>query len=159
MESHTSQKRKFDEMENSPCVFCQDEYDRNSLQMATGSGRQKVKDCMERRKALGDVKNKGVIERLKREIIKDSELRWHRKCYSDFTHKEKIGRLETPASQITDTPGPSHLHEKVHSLRGQSTPFNEKRCIYCQQSQEINSKNKLIYVTTFKKSNEIFRCK
>ena len=87
-------------MENSLCVFCQDEYDGNSLQMATGSGRQKVKDYMERRKALGDVKNKGVIERLEREIIKDSELRWHRKCYSDFTHREKIGRLETPASRI-----------------------------------------------------------
>ena len=62
METHTCQKRKFDEMENSLCVFCQDEYERNSLQMATRSGRQKVKDCMERKKALGDVKNKGVIK-------------------------------------------------------------------------------------------------
>ena len=30
--------------------------------MATRSGLEKVKDCVESRKTLGDVKNKGVIE-------------------------------------------------------------------------------------------------
>jgi hypothetical protein len=93
----------------------------------------------------------------------DPELVWYRKCYSDFTHKDKIKRLtETVQSDNTSkrrresSEGmPSGVStSEACSTRRTTQPVNWDLCMFCH---EPDGKQRLISVSTFNVSKNILK--
>ena len=91
----------------------------------------------------------------------DPELVWHRKCYSDFTHKGKIKRLtETVQSDNTSKRRRESSEGMLSgvstsedcSTRRSTQPVNWDLCMFCQ---EPDGKQRLISVSTFNVSKNI----
>jgi hypothetical protein len=64
---------------------------------ATEEGKSKVVEVAIKRKSLNDTSSLGVIERILATIGTGeniNDLKWHRSCYSKFTHIGMLNRLE-----------------------------------------------------------------
>ncbi|CAB3992838.1 Hypothetical predicted protein [Paramuricea clavata] len=77
------------------CIFCQTSLKDEHLRAATDYSRTVVRDAMNLQSKFRDVGNRETISRLE-EVINsiDTSIVWHVKCYSIFTSKDKIQRLE-----------------------------------------------------------------
>jgi len=76
-------------------------------------------------------------------------LVWHRKCYGQFTDKNKIERLRNP-KPVHSKEEPSCSSNEAsgsgrHSLRRAVQPVNWNLCIFCQSADQ---KARLISVMT-----------
>jgi len=80
------------------CIFCQTHQASVPLSQETDHGLAIVRNAADSRKKLRDTKNIDVIDRLENVFGSDmpKTLVWHRKCYSQFTDKNKIERLRKP---------------------------------------------------------------
>ena len=64
------------------CTVCH-ENDSDKLVHPGPQGIERIKECARQRHKLKDVKSRDVIDRIQNTPYK--KLKWHRKCYSDFT--------------------------------------------------------------------------
>ena len=83
------------EVDAKACIFCQKRLKDEYLRTATGHCKTVVRDAMNMRNKFRDVQNRETITRLE-EVMdnKDVSILWHVKCFSLFTSKDKIRRLE-----------------------------------------------------------------
>lgn len=88
----------------------------------------------------------------------EPRLFWQRNCYSDFTHKGKIARLNKTRVQSDNTAkrrrdsSEDMLHSVSTSTRRLTNAVNWDLCIFCQKPDE---KQRLISVSTFNVSKSI----
>jgi len=83
---------------------------------------------------------------------------WHRKCYSQFTDKNKIERLRKPKSvhskEETAVMKPQILAGVHYDLRRAVQPVNWNLCLFCQSADQ---KARLISVMTKLMSDNILQ--
>ena len=89
MEELTSLKRP-PEFSEDLCVICQEKKKEN-LVKCTEQGVNKLISAAQERKSYKDISSQDIIDRI---LNRSSIFKWHRPCYSWFTHKEKIKRLQ-----------------------------------------------------------------
>lgn len=144
------------------CIICQ-ERRTDETHHSTVVGLGKLKSTVETRKKLRDVLNRDSIDRIETAFAKHdvSELvkliTWHRKCYSLFTHKGKIERLEKSHNMqdalSVQMPSTNSLAD-ISSLRSHSAPVDWSQCIFCQC---VKTKGRLSAVTQANVSSDIMR--
>ena len=78
------------------CIFCQDQKPNDSLRKATEQGLTSVKNTTCIRKKFRDAKNKDLVDRLEMILETDDAERlvWHKACFSIYTDKGKLKRLQ-----------------------------------------------------------------
>jgi hypothetical protein len=81
------------------------------LSQASAEGIERVVDCAAIREKCNDLSFQDTIDRLKNVNLSESDKQicWHRSCYSSFTNKEHIQRLQ----------------KRVTVRQTQDTEFNE----------------------------------
>ncbi len=88
-------------------------------------------------------------------IREDTSLVWHKSCYSSFTSRSKISRLEKCNDSVVAciSTGIRNTDQSAssHSLRSSMQPIDWSLCMFCQNP----SQTKLSAVTTFKMSQQI----
>ena len=127
IDSSSSLKRKRVHLESSEdldlCIICQTTGD---LHEGTEKGLEKIKEFASMRHSLGDTKYQHAIDRIDRVIelamAGSLTLLWHRKCYSYFTHKGKVERLQKSLQQTSCSSSVSHFGEKQLASRRTSGP-------------------------------------
>lgn len=137
------------------CIFCQK--GDAELRSASTQGIATIGKATESRKKLRDSKNRTVIDRLDQVLRSEctSILVWHKNCYSQFTDKNKILRLESQLeSRQTkqDAATGSNKTVRATSRRSGVKPTDWKMCMFCQ---DVNPKHNLCSVMTFNTSNDI----
>ena len=81
-----------------------------------------------------DVKYRVAIERIAT-MQDDTALVWHKACYSSFTSKSKISRLEkTKASVLTCASTSSDGDSRCRTLRSSTQPIDWTLCMFCQKA-------------------------
>ena len=142
------------------CIFCQDQKPEDSLRKATEQGLTSVINVTCSRKKLRDTKNKDVIDRLEMILETDDAERlvWHKACFSTYTDKGKLKRLQKASDIQTRAEttcginaGPSGA---CRTLRRGVKPVNWTLCIFCQT---VIPKQRLSSVMTKKVSDEIIQ--
>ncbi|CAB4024892.1 Hypothetical predicted protein [Paramuricea clavata] len=131
------------------CIFCQTSLKDQHLRAATDYSRTVVRDAMNLRSKFRDVGNRETISRLE-EVINsiDSSIVWHVKCYSLFTSKDKIQRLEKTCNKDEATARPNSSPSKP---RAQTEQVDWDKCAFCQ----VHTNEHLSSVMTFKMSEQI----
>ncbi|KAG7174206.1 hypothetical protein Hamer_G003110 [Homarus americanus] len=78
------------------CIFCQErKTPTDDVREAGEQGLNTAQDATRSRKKLNDVKNREIVDLLENVLCrKDVHLIWHRNCYSQYTDKGKIQRLQ-----------------------------------------------------------------
>jgi len=102
------------------CIFCQTHQASVPLINTTDHGLAVVRNAADSRKKLRDTKNVDVIDRLENVFSSDvpKTLVWHRKCYGQFTDKNKIERLRMPKPvHSKEEPSCSSNHGSVSGRR------------------------------------------
>ena len=96
-----------------------------------------------------DVENRDTISRLE-EIIGNTDVSivWHAKCYSLFTSKDKIQRLQKKLDKSDAT---AELISSPRRTRSQTEQVDWDTCAFCQ----VHTKERLSSVMTFKMSEHI----
>ena len=138
------------------CIICQDDKHEKLLN-ASEQGLVKLKESASIRHKLRDVKNNDVIDRIAT-IADDTSLVWHKSCYSSFTSKNKISRLEkSNYAEVTCTntgvcnTSTEDQNASSRNLRSSMQPIDWNLCMFCQ----MTSRTKLSAVTTLKMSQQI----
>ena len=149
MEAVYSLKRSRQPGNAEACVICQEEKD-DRLITGGQQGLSVLRNAAQARDRLCDANNRPVIDRI---LTLPSDLQqglWHKSCYSIFTSKSHIDRLEKKwhATASRDTQ-PSTSGAK---LRSATEAMNWNLCLFCQNS---TGKQTLSSVTTFKMSDQI----
>lgn len=133
------------------CIICQDDKHEKLLN-ASEQGLTTLKESASMRHKLRErnVKYRLTIERIAT-MQGDITPVWHKSCYSSFTSKSKISRLEKSEESVltfasTSADGGSRL-----TLRSSTEPIDWSLCMFCQKS----GTTKLSAVTTFKMSQQI----
>ena len=126
MESISSLKRSCSDS-LAMCIICQEHKKIRKSRPSWNTRVQRIKECTTQRHKLKDMKNRDIIDK----VINVSELQglptWHRSCYSWFTNKSKIARLELTKPKTvqpsfhSSSAGPS-------TLRSSSKPMNVELC-------------------------------
>ena len=128
-------KRKSDSLKVSydHCIICQAS-SKEQLRKSSESGRQKVKECMQKRRKFRDVANMEVLDKL--EALNETEwesaeLKWHKSCYSAFTSDHHIQWLQKKASEskASDTQA---TESTSRSGRRSIDPVDWTKCMFCQ---------------------------
>ena len=130
------------------CIICQDDK-HEKLINPSEQGFTTLKESANMRHKLRerDVNYRLAIERIT--AVQDfGSLVWHKSCYSSFTSKSRISRLESKKSEITSG-GASG--SEYRTLRSSTQPIDWALCMFCQKSGSM----KLSAVTTFKMSQQI----
>ena len=134
----------------SMCIICQEHKKSEKLVKGGTQGVQRIEECANQRHKLKDLRNREIIDR----VINVSALQelptWHRSCYSWFTDKSKIARLE-PTTYEPVQPSCHSSSAGPSTLRSSSTPINWKLCLFCQK----DAKQVLHSVTSFNMSKKI----
>jgi hypothetical protein len=141
------------------CIFCQRSDE--GLRSASSQGLETLKKASESRKKVRDTKSRIIIDRLDDVVSSNSTslLLWHKNCYSQFTDKNKIHRLELQfdSNQTETDPAPgSKTNQATHRplLRSALKPIDSNMCMFCQ---DVNNKERLSSVMTKKTSNDILQ--
>ena len=75
------------------CIFCQAS-SKEQLRNASETGKEKVKDCVKRRRKLRNVFNAAVLDRFESltdcEWESDKLIQGHKNCYSTFTSEQQL---------------------------------------------------------------------
>ncbi|CAB3988305.1 Hypothetical predicted protein, partial [Paramuricea clavata] len=130
------------------------------LSQASAEGIERVVECATIREKCNDLSFQDTIDRLKNVNLSESDkqILWHRSCYSSFTNKEHIQRLQKRVTvrQTQDTEfGEAHSEESQHqpSLRRSLVDrMDWSKCMFCQN---IVKGLKLNQVQTFETSQKI----
>ena len=78
------------------CIVCQEVKRADKLFNATKQGIQILLEAAESRSKLRDTQNRDAIERvLEIASEKEQQLVWHRSCYTSFTSKSHLYRLQS----------------------------------------------------------------
>jgi len=141
------------------CIICQQtgQAEETTFQQ-TDRGIASIKEATEKRKKLRCDEYRATVDRLTALFTAESvpELKWHRQCYSKYTHKNninaKLEREQSPEkckaeSRSGDEAGPS----KRRSLRSQSKRMDWTLCLLCQ----ADNKQKTCRVCTINTSQNI----
>lgn len=133
------------------CIICQDDKHEKLLN-ASEQGLTTLKESASMRHKLRerDVKYRLTIERIAT-MRDDIALVWHKSCYSSFTSKSKISRLEKSKESVHTCASTSADGGSRHALRSSTEPIDWALCMFCQKS----GTTKLSAVTTFKMSKQI----
>ena len=113
------------------CIFCQ-KSSKEQLRNASENGKEKVKDCLNRRRKLRDVSNATVLDRF--ESLSESEweseklIQWHKGCYSTFTLEQQLQRLQKKADEARVV----EASTSVPTSRRSTEPVDWTKCMFCQ---------------------------
>ena len=131
------------------CIFCQTSLKDEYLRAASDHSRTAVRDAMNLRSKFRDVGNRETISRLE-EVINstDTSIVWHIKCYSLFTSKDKIQRLEKKCNKDETS---ARATSSPRKTRSQTEQVDWDKCAFCQ----IHTNERLSSVMTFKMSEQI----
>ena len=132
----------------SMCIICQERKD-DKIINGGQQGFQRLQDCATQRHKLKDVKNRSIIDRVHSNSSSKEPLVWHKSCYSWFTDKGKIARLDKYS--LTSTPCCGSLEDSYPNLRSSTSRINWELCIFCQTL----STESLHSVSTFTTSKKI----
>lgn len=151
MEPVCSLKRPHQALDSEECIICQQT--KPDVKRSSEQGFSSLIRAANERDRLNDTDNKPVIDRIFHisEGLEGRHFWWHKSCYSSFTSRFKIERLErkrTKSSVRECEPGPS----STTVLRSSTAAVNWSACIFCQ---DASSKGTLCSVTTFQMSNNI----
>jgi hypothetical protein len=85
------------------CIFCQSFKRNENLREVSSQEKQTIKYPCLKRKQLRDINNIEIIERLEKCFKTDVQhsLVWHKSCYTVFTDKNKMQRLQTKSENKT----------------------------------------------------------
>ena len=119
------------------CTICQKNIKGQNLR-STADGSERLRQAANERWWLQDYDNIDVIDRLRvaepTEESRNTEVQYHKNCYSVFTSATVISRLKKvegrAKSSQEEMPGPSN--EPRRASRRSIPPLNKKLCIFCQ---------------------------
>ena len=140
------------------CIICQT--GGGSLRHASKQGIEMLTKATEIRRKLRDAKNRSAIDRLVDVLDSEhaSSLVWHKNCYSQFSDKNKIKRLESTQDShpvkdgMASSSNRAHSPQPCSSRRSSVTPMNWNLCMFCQ---DIHPKERLCSVMTLNTSSDI----
>ena len=119
------------------------------MSSATEEGKCKVVEVVLKRKSLNDTSSLGVIERVLATIgtgenINLDDLKWHRSCYSKFTHIGMLNMLEKKQEGIKTVHEASTSNTVAHKASTRSRHGHNIKweiCMFCQTSEGKNLRN------------------
>jgi hypothetical protein len=133
----TSKRQKTAGNSSKRCLFCGG---KNDLRNLSRDGNNRIIEAARERQTLDDTASASIIDRILRNEGQDlsSTLFYHRKCYSNFTHKGKIDRLKkkNEAPPIATITSPEQSKSSRRSIREHSVDWN--KCMFCQNSEITN---------------------
>ena len=110
------------------CIICQERKKSDHLRHQSDTGLAKIWECANKRIKSKDTKYRDAVDRIQN-TPHGTKLMWHKQCYSSFTHKENLARLEC------QDPSSSKVRSPV-KLRSSMSPMKWELCLFCQ-TQEI----------------------
>lgn len=118
------------------CIFCQTHLKDDNLRAASDYSRTAVRDAMNMRTKFRDVGNRETISKLE-EVINgaDALIVWHVKCYSLFTSKDKIQRLQKLILCNKDEVS-AKATSTSRKTRVQTEEVDWDKCAFCQVHTE-----------------------
>lgn len=147
-------KRKSDSLKLSYdlCIICQASI-KEQLRNASVGGKQKVRECTQRRRKFRDFANTEVLDRL--ESITENEwasveMKWHKTCYSSFSSEHHIKRLQKKADESNEAETQGN-EPAFRSGRRSLEPIDWKKCMFCQSVKREDLHN----IEYMKKSKQI----
>lgn len=150
MEAVCSLKQIYQPTDFLNCFICQEEKS-DRLIKAGVQGLEALKCASQKRDKLCDRDNKDTIDRINNVPMKDVEqLRWHKSCFSLFTSKTLIERLQQKRQISRQQISESSTSNTM--LRSSTASVKWDLCIFCQDTKP---KETLSSVTTFKMSDQI----
>jgi len=163
MEPVLSLKRP-SEMSLELCIICQqtgNSLAERTLFHQTERGIASIKEATEKRKKLRCDEYRATVDRLT-SLFTESvepvpELRWHRQCYSKYTHKNNINAKHEREQSLERRKAESRSVDEAErlkrpSLRSQSNRMDWTLCLFCQVE---DSKQKTSSVCTLNMSHNI----
>ena len=131
------------------CVICQSSTVKDILRKSSDQGLEKIQDVTYRRKKIGDTAYIGAIDRVDSAFQSGQEatLHWHKQCYSKYTDKGKILRLQSRVE-----PESSGTTLKPSVLRKSVTILDWTSCMFCQKN---SLKDRLIEISSLNMSKQI----
>lgn len=143
MEPISTLKRNANEITINECLVCQHEKLDDKLYNGSAQGLQTLKDRARERLKKNDIERRLSIDRI---ISADSENTyvWHKSCYSSFTSRSHINRLNADMQASTSTEGAKPL------LRSNVETADWKRCMFCQQCTDESLFSVATLVTSIK---------
>ena len=140
------QRIREEDIEWSLCILCQKSKlspKDAAISIATPSGIERVLDSAREREKFNDVTFIDVLDRLTQVSLKENEHRvtWHRICYSNFTNKTELQRLQKRHSNNIASSASGDLTENYEINEAQSSRQSRRsiecidwsKCIYCQE--------------------------
>lgn len=150
MEAVYSLKRIHQSPNLEECLICQ-EKKRERLVKAGEKGFEMLKCASQTREKLCDIDSKPAIDRIKEISLHDvNPLLWHKSCFSLFTSKTPIERLQRKKQISRPQSGEPSISATM--LRSSMTSVKWDLCIFCQDTK---MKDTLSSVSTFKMSDQI----
>lgn len=91
-----SQKRSSDTTSDwDLCLFCQRKNLKKDTRKLGDTGFERVRQAAAERKKYNDVDNFHTIERIQNsDVDEETDILYHKDCYSTFTSSDKIARLK-----------------------------------------------------------------
>ena len=139
------------------CLLCQSmkrPAKKFPLSQASPEGIERVILCAGVRECFNDLSFKHTLERLKNINLRETEKKilWHRTCYSSFTNKGHIQRIQKRVLDKKD-PETNEIPSDVSQIRPRRShvdPVDWAKCMFCQEdSMGLNQ------VQTFETSKKI----
>jgi uncharacterized protein YdcH (DUF465 family) len=146
MDALSSLKRPADETDFDKCLICQAEkIDKMIDGSAKGMGT--LKQSAQERLKKKDISCRDAIDRIL-SYMSDAAV-WHKSCYSTFTSKKMISRLNVDRSGLTCK---GKHQSRDRQLRVKSCPIEWEKCLFCQEVkneqlhsiQSFNTSNKIL---------------
>ena len=147
MEPLSKLKRTSLDVESRQCLICQSKR-KESICKGTPQGIDTLKQAAQERLNRKDPKQQDSIERILQ--CSDVELVWHRSCYSTFTSRRQIARLN---DEIPSPSSSCHRQEEqtAKQLRSTTNNIDWGKCVFCQ-----NAKTETLHsIQTFNTSDKI----
>ena len=160
MEPVVTLKRKEQDVSFDLCIFCQESSrTKDTVFHQTEKGITTIKEATELRRKLRHCEFRSAVDRLTSIFLETSdkapELKWHRQCYSGYTHKRRINaKLEKELSTAQPEKDiPTKTQGKGHAfLHSYSVKVDWTLCLFCQNS---GNKQKTSRVSTLNMSSKI----
>ena len=137
------------------CIFCQTYKSRASLVPSSSKGLKKIENSTSSRRKIRDPNKIDMVDRVYNGLQGNSnKLVWHRKCYQDYTNRNKIARLDQNLKKKSSKDTISKTKKVVNSkvLRHSTKPTEWGSCIFCQRTMK---KKKLSSIKTPAMSQDI----
>ena len=117
------------------CIICQDE--RKESLVENPVAHERLLSFVKQRCECGDLWSfPQLLADITADEIRASKATWHRKCFQEATHVEKLKRIKekserggdgsTPKRQKADFP------EKTFT-RSQTSPYDREKCFFCEE--------------------------